>query len=517
MCFNFLQMSSLWLPSAGPLYLPPPNPVPRVLRTDEYVTGTNVYFHAGSDRLLIVGHPQFDVKENGEGKVTVPKVSAHQYRVFRCRLPDPNKFALVDSDIYDPNKERLVWKVVGVELGRGGPLGIGTTGNPLFNKLGDTENPTQYIANGATDERLNVSYDPKQVQMFIVGCVPPTGAYWDVAEPCTPLKPGDCPPIQLVNQTIQDGDMGDLGFGAANFKAFQKDRSGVSLDLVDTYSIWPDFLKMLKNIYGDEIFFYGKKEQVFARHLWTRAGTDGDSIPTVGNENLIIAGADSPRSSNGPFSYFAMPSGSLNSSEGQLFNRPYWLRKAQGTNNGICWGNDLFITIFDNTRGTNFTLSVYTQEAGAGNNGYPYKNTDYKQFLRHAEEYEFEVIFQLCKVSLNPDILAHINVMNPRILEEWNLAFVPPAPQDIADAYRYLKSQATKCPPKENEENSEDPYAGKNFWLVDFTEKFSSDLSQHALGRKFLYQTGLINGNNKRVRSDYTSKAKHSVKRKRSK
>ena len=508
-------MASLWLPAAGPLYLPPPNPVPRVLRTDEYVKGTGVYFHAGSDRLLIVGHPHFNVKENGENKITVPKVSANQYRVFRCKLPDPNKFALVDQNIYNPNQERLVWKFVGIEMGRGGPLSIGATGNPLFNKLGDTENPTSYISDGTADERLNVAFDPKQTQMFIIGCVPPTGAYWDLAKPCGQLQTGECPPIQLVNATIQDGDMGDIGFGAANFQALQKDRAGVSIDLVDTFSIYPDFSKMLKNVYGDEVFFYGKKEQLFARHIWTRAGTDGDTIPTENNENLIIAGATPPRTSNGPFSYFAMPSGSLNSSEGQLFNRPYWLRRAQGTNNGVCWRNDLFITVFDNTRGTNLTLSVFNQEANAMNNGYTYKNTDFKQFLRHTEEYEFEVIFELCKVSLEPDILAHINVMNPKILQDWSLAFVPPAPQDISDAYRYLKSLATKCPPAENEEESEDPYKDKNFWVVDFTERFSSDLSQHALGRKFLYQAGLLNG--KRPRTDYTVKTRRSLKRKRTK
>lgn len=508
-------MSSLWLPSAGPLYLPPPNPVPRVLRTDEYVTGTDVYFHAGSDRLLIVGHPLFDVKENGDNTITVPKVSPHQYRVFRCKLPDPNKFALVNPDIYDPNKERLVWRIVGVELGRGGPLGIGATGNPLFNKLGDAENPAAYVSDGTEDERMNVCFDPKQVQMFIIGCVPPTGAYWDVATPCKPLATGECPPIQLVNNTIQDGDMGDLGFGAANFKAFQRDRAGVSLDLVDTFSIWPDFSKMLKNIYGDEIFFYGKKEQVFARHLWMRAGTDGDAIPAEDQENLIIAGAQSPRNTAGPFSYFTMPSGSLNSSEGQLFNRPYWLRRAQGTNNGICWENNLFITIYDNSRGTNFTLSVLNKEESTIQNNYQYKNTDFKQYLRHAEEFEFEVIFQLCKVNLDPDTLAHLNVMNPRILEDWSLAFVPPAPQDIADAYRYLKSLATKCPPKDDTEKDDDPYKGMNFWLVDLSERFSSDLSQHALGRKFLYQMGLLNG--KRARTDYTVKTKRTVKRKRTK
>ena len=220
----------------------------RVLRTDEYVTGTDVYFHAGSDRLLIVGHPYFNVKENGENTVTVPKVSANQYRVFHCKLPDPNKFALIDKTLHNPDRERLVWQLTGIEIKRGGPIGIGSTGNPLFNKTGDTENPNTYTEKDAADQRMNVSFDPKQTQLFIVGCTPATGEYWDVAKPCQELKKGECPPIQLVNDVIQDGDMGDLGFGAANFRTLQKDRSGVSLDLLDTFSIWPDFLKMTSDI-----------------------------------------------------------------------------------------------------------------------------------------------------------------------------------------------------------------------------------------------------------------------------
>lgn len=506
----FPQMS-LWLPSSGPLYLPPSKPVARVLRTDEYVTPTDIYFQASSDRLLIVGHPLFDIIDSGTGLVTVPKVSANQFRVFRCKLPDPNRFALIEKSIYNPDRERLVWRMAGIEMGRGGPLGISSTGNPLFNKVGDTENPTAYIANDADDPRVNVSYDPKQSQMFIVGCMPAEGEYWDVAEPCKKGNKGDCPPIQLVNAFIQDGDMGDLGYGAANFKKFQEDKSGVSLDLVNTFSIYPDFLKMSKDTYGDQMFFCGKREQAFGRHLWARGGTMGDSIPDDNAEYYLHPA----NNTLGSFAYFVSPSGSLVNSDSQLFNKPYWLRKAQGNNDGICWNNDLFITVFDNTRGTNFTLSILKEEKEL-NNGYTYKASDFKQYLRHTEEYEFEVIFQLCKVTLNPDALAHINAMNPRILDEWQLAFLPPPPQGIEDAYRYIRSSATRCPTQEPAEESSDPYKGMTFWNVDFTEKFSSDLTQSALGRKFLSQAKLFT--RKRPLSDITMNySKKTVKRKRTK
>lgn len=507
-------MSNLWLPSTGPLYLPPPKPVARVLRTDEYVAGTGVFFHASSDRLLIVGNPYFDVRETPDKSVTVPKVSANQYRVFRCELPDPNKFALIDKKLYNPERQRLVWQLSGIEIKRGGPLGIGTTGHPYFNKTSDTENPSIYPPANGTDQRMNVSFDPKQTQLFIIGCTPATGEYWDKAKACNDIKKGDCPPIELVNNYIQDGDMGDIGFGAFNFKNLQEDRAGVPLDLVDNFSIWPDFIKMTNDIYGDAVFFWAKREHLFARHLWARAGTIGDAIPDENSDFFLHPNQEGPQKDIGSFAYFAAPSGSLNSSDNQLFNKPYWLRRAQGTNNGVCWGNNLFVTVFDNTRGTNFTVSVY-KEDGTLNNAYQYKSTDFKQFSRHVEEYELEMIFQLCTVTLDPDILAHINVMNPRILDEWQLAFVPPAPQGIEDAYRYLKSAATRCHLETPESEIQDPYADLTFWKVDLKEKFSSDLSQHTLGRKFLYQFGLLNG--KRPRTDYTVTSKRSVKRKRTK
>ena len=145
---------ALWSSAPGKVYLPPSAPVARVLRTDEYVQETDVYFHASTERLLIVGNPYFDIES--EGVTTVPKVSANQYRVFRCKLPDPNKFALVEKTLYNSERERLVWKLIGLEVGRGGPLGVGSTGHPLLNKIGDTENGSYYLGEQQSDERQNI-------------------------------------------------------------------------------------------------------------------------------------------------------------------------------------------------------------------------------------------------------------------------------------------------------------------------------------------------------------------------
>lgn len=512
---------AVWLPTTGKLYLPPARPTPRVLSTDEYVQTTNVYFCASTDRLLTVGHPYFPIRNEADPtKIDVPKVSGSQYRVFRFTLPDPNKFALINSEIYNPDQERLVWKLKAAEFGRGGPLGVSVSGHPYFNKVYDVENPSEYPPEQAVDNRKDMASEPKQNQLFIVGCKPPIGEYWDKAKPCEENeRKGACPPIMLVNAPIEDGDMSDTGYGAINYDSLCEDRSSYPLDLINEVSKWPDFLKMHKNVYGDHIFFYGQKEQLYARHYAARAGTIGDTIPeTPQGDYYYPPQADGiPQSKIASHIYFATVSGSLTSTETQMFNRPYFLQKAQGLNNGICWANDLFVTILDSTRGTNFNISVYNKQQKLDVTTYRYTASDFSQYTRHTEEYEFEFVFQLCKVSLTADVLAHIHVMNPDILEGWNLAFVPPAPTGIEDTYRYLSSLATMCPTEAPSKEKDDPYKDLNFWTVELTDKFSSELSQSYLGRRFLYQMGLLNGN-KRLRSDIvTTKSRKTVKRRKTK
>lgn len=505
---------AFWLPNTGNIYLPPSRPIPKVLPTDEFVVNTDIFFYASTERLLQVGHPYFPIVSTDDNvTVKVPKVSPSQYRVMRLKLPDPNQFALIDQDIYNPDTERLVWKIRGMELDRGGPLGISSTGHPLLNKYGDTENPLGRLIDEQddTDYRLNLSFEPKQTQILIVGCTPPIGQHWDIAKPCN-NKAGECPPIALEHTTIQDGDMCDIGLGAVNFKTFSQDRAAAPLDVIDNICKWPDFLKMSKDVYGNALFFFSKREQLYARHFAVRSGAVGDKIPDTNNTYYIkpTNGEVKVTSSN----YLATPSGSLTSTDGQIFGRPYWLQKAQGTNNGICWNNELFITAVDNTRGTNFNISIYkTAEDGKLPSGYnSYKPSDFIQFTRHTEEFEVELVFQLCKVPLTSDILAHLNVMDPNILENWKLAFVPPPPQGLEDRYRFLNSAATMCPPPETQKEADDPYNGLQFWTIDLKDRFTADLSQTSLGRRFLYQMGMLNG--KRVRTEPLTVKKSAKRRK---
>lgn len=483
-----------WLPASGKVYLPPSTPVARVQSTDEFVQRTNIFYHANSDRLLTVGHPYFEVKSSADPyEVLVPKVSGNQFRAFRVKLPDPNRFALADMSIYNPDKERLVWGCRGLEIGRGQPLGVGTTGHPLFNKVLDTENPNKYNT-GAKDDRVNTSFDPKQIQLFVVGCTPCLAEHWDTALPCAEKKPdtGGCPPLELKTTVIQDGDMVDIGFGNMNFKALSVSKSDVSLDIVDSTCKYPDFLKMSNDIYGNSCFFYGRREQCYVRHMFVRGGVVGDAVPNAAvneDHNYMLPAANDQAGKQQLASsiYFPTVSGSLVSTDAQLFNRPYWLQRAQGHNNGICWSNELFITVCDNTRNTNFNISVPKDEGPLTE----YDSQKIKEYVRHVEEYELSLILQLCKIPLEAEILAQINAMNPNILEDWQLGFVPTPDNPIQNAYRFIHSKATPCSDKAQPKEREDPWAPYTFWVVDMTEKLSLDLDQYSLGRKFLFQAGL--------------------------
>lgn len=465
----------------------------RVLNTEEYVRRTNTFLHASTERLLTVGHPYYSIT-NAQGQEVVPKVSSSQYRVFRVRFPNPNNFAFGDKSIFNPDRERLVWGLRGIEVSRGQPLGIGATGNPFFNKYDDAENPYNGINKNTVEEetadtRLSVAFDPKQSQVLIVGSKPAKGEHWDEALGCAdpPLTlPNDkCPALELRSTYIEDADMVDIGLGNMNFSKLQQNKSDAPLDILGSICKYPDYLQMTEETYGDHMFFFARREALYARHILQHAGSmNEEKFPerlyidsTVDNEKLETM----KRSDR----YFITPSGSLVATEQQLFNRPFWLQRSQGHNNGILWHNEAFVTVVDTTRGTNFSISVPTDDGSA------YNNSKFFEYLRHTEEYQLAFIVQLCKVDLTPENLAYIHTMDPSIIEDWHLSVTAPPNADLEDHYRYLQSIATRCPNKDQDNPDEDPFAKLKFWDIDLSDRMTEQLDQTPLGRKFLYQTGL--------------------------
>nr|AIL27681.1 L1 protein [Rangifer tarandus granti papillomavirus] len=479
----------------------PPVPVTKVLCTETYVKRRNIFYHGETERLLTVGHPFFKVEDK-----KIPKVSSNQYRVFRVRLPDPNQFALPDQSLHNPEKERLVWTVTGVQVSRGQPLYGAVSGHPLFNFFQDAENLGRRKPDKVTtDSRKMSGLDVKQQQLLLVGCAPPLGEYWDKALPCSDdhRDPGDCPPIELKTKVIEDGDMMEIGWGAANFKELNANKADVPLDLVNEICLYPDYLKMTEEATGNRLFFFARREQSYIRHVYTRSGKETEAIPT---DHKFL----SDTYANNPAHFYGVPSGSLVTTEGQIFNRPYWLYQAQGMNNGVCWNNNLFITVGDNTRGGNLAISI-------GANGKApdsYDDTAINLYQRHVEEYKLAIIVELCSVELTAETVAHLQAMNPDVLQTWEINMQPPPSSVLENTYRFA-SGATKCQTPASADETKDPYDGYTFWEVDLREKLSLDLDQFQLGRRFLATQGLGCSIRKRKVGQSSSRNGSSTKRRR--
>nr|QBR99510.1 L1 [Gull papillomavirus 2] len=463
------------------LYIPSSQPQPTYFTTDDYVEQTPYVYHCGTDRLLTVGHPYFEVPVRGDGAApAVPKVSPNQYRCFRLTLPDPNgQFQLPSNTVSDPDRFRLVWQLVGLEVTRGQPLGIGLSGAPAFNRLRDIENPGS--RQNDTDERINTAFDPKQSQMLVVGCAPAYGEHWSIAEPCgSPPPVTDCPPIELVSTVIEDGDMSDIGFGNMNFKLLASNRSDVPLELVSQVSKYPDWVRMRTDPTGDSCFYMVRREQAYCRRLWMLGGAAGETIPEVyrpqhSDYNTMNC------------AYLAVPSGSVSTTDTQLFNRPYWLSQAQGHNNGVCWAENLFITVLDNTRGGTLHISHVPSGKQSSESSGNYDVKNYTEYQRHVEEFEICALLRLCRVPLRPEVLAHIYRLHPHVLNKWGISEQPVPGVQAEDSYRYIGSQATRCPlPAPPPAPAADPYSSYKFWTVDCSDRLSLDLPVHPLGRKYL-------------------------------
>ncbi|AVX45653.1 L1 major capsid protein [Bos taurus papillomavirus 25] len=468
---------AVWQQQGQRLYFPP-NPVTKILCTEAYIKRTSVFYHGETERLLTVGHPYFNIPEQN-----IPKVSGNQYRVFRVSLPDPNQFALPDKNLHNPTKERLVWAIMGLQVSRGQPLGAPVTGHNLFNVWTDAENITTKRAQQGSDDRKQLGFDVKQTQVLLVGCTPATGEYWGKAADCAEKRPapGGCPPIELKNKYIEDGDMMDIGFGACDWTDFNGSLSDVPLDLVNSKSLYPDYLKMSEDALGNSCFFYARREQVYVRHVYGRGGEQKEDIP----KDYTIP-QQVPEKKDTSFAFMGTPSGSLVSTDGQLFNRPYWLYQAQGLNNGVCWDNELFITVGDNSRGGVFHISVPHD----GNKPELYNSQNMNIYTRHVEEYKLAVILELCTVPLTPETVAYLQTVNPTVLENWEIGVNPPPSTVLEDTYRFQSSKAIKCT-DQPAAAKKDRYENFTFWQIDLREKLSVDLDQYPLGRRFLAQNGI--------------------------
>ncbi|QGM48360.1 L1 [Hemidactylus frenatus papillomavirus 2] len=477
--------TALWSDSG--MFLPPPPNAQPLLSTEDYCSPTDIYLLGRSPRLLTVGHPYFAVGEGTSTAEAVPLVSGHQYRVFRVQLPDPNDaLFLPDTSIHSPD-HKLVYRLTGIEVKRGQPFGIGASGNPEMNLGRDVENtaaPPVEDGEEVKGEKVLVSnaFDPKQAQMFIVGCTPAVGQYWGPAKACSDTShtngtEGKCPRLQLYSEAIQDGDFFDMGLGAMDHGALTKDHKQLPLELWNRTTKYPDWIQMEGDPYGDSCFFLYKWEQLYGRHFH-------DTYGAVGEKYTPPSGSTSPTLKRDNYLYHVTPSGSLVTSDKQLFNKPYWLGSAMGHNQGILWGQQCFITVLDNTRAHNMLVSQASESSSS-----TYESSHLNNYLRHAEEFSITMVVQVCRIKLNSETLFHIQGMAPHIVDDWGFSPAPlpgPSTSGFHSQYRFSHNAATVCD-KDQELAAaapRDPYADMKFW--DVRLELKPELHTASLGRKFM-------------------------------
>nr|QXT57782.1 L1 [Archaeolacerta bedriagae papillomavirus 1]DAZ91119.1 TPA_asm: L1 [Archaeolacerta bedriagae papillomavirus] len=476
-------------------WLPPPHPqTPQFGSTDEYVEALGMYAVGYSGRMVIVGHPYFEIRDTTTtSTIVVPKVNGNQYRVFRLRLPDPNTMPFCPEP--KPDQYRYVWKLRCIQTGRGQPFNVGLAGNPQTNRGLDLESvprPESAAAKGdgaVTDHRVPFATDPKQVQLLIVGCRPAQGEYWRQTRGCSGGNAGGtgttkCPSIELATEDIEDGTMSDLGHGPLHPQL--RNPYDLPLELDEQHPpVYPDVLGMQQDPSGNSCFFMVKREQLYTRHSFRRDGTQGEPISTGDTKS---------------YAFTPSVSGSLVNSDVSLFGKPYYLNQAQGQNNGVLWGDVLFVTLLDNTRNNNLQISV----KNSSTNGSTYDETKYTNFMRHVEEYDVHLGLELCRVSVTPPVLYHLQVTEPYVLARWGYTTTPgtPKPGTVPPSdvtYRYLNKQpgfvktsavgcgegtSAQAPP--SDDPPRDPFSGGHWWDVDMENKLKYDTYDTPFGRAFI-------------------------------
>ncbi|QYW06044.1 L1 protein [Papillomaviridae sp. Seabass_c24797] len=511
-------------------------PLEPVMRsTDEYTTDTGLSYAVKSDLIVLVGHPHYDItaekKRKGKKKkdVLLPMNSPFQYRVFKLQLPDPNKMTFPETLGHRTlETEVFVWSVEMVEVTRGGPLGVPITGNSMFAKFKDIENPdvdwTKQVSRPQTDTkdgRVMVGFDGKQTQLIAVGGKPLDGVYWDGDSSQVPK--GSCPILVRKNKTIEDGDLGDIGFGNMNPDTICKDEWHLPIEMSERLTIHPDFPKMQHDSMGDACFMYVLKEQLFGKHFWDMAGIGGEQ--TV--DNTV------------PLEGKVIPSGSLTASGQSIFNKPLWLNQALGPNNGLLWNNELFVTCMDTTHGGSFNVVVPEKNAGSDdkpqggkmnlitsqtNTGQqqdesdsdddcfqgfdtisasekhsmqtadPYDPTKLVEFQRHVSEWQVQAIVRLKKISLEAELMLMLDNQYPKLLKDWGFGWgEQEGALPMSSIFNQDKMKSCKQLEKEEEEEEIEDVHQHIVVSVNGDAKLEvhDDLHRIPLGRKYLNMKGV--------------------------
>lgn len=431
---------------------------PYIKSTDEFVTETDVTYIVNSDPVRIQGHPYGPLSTEG-----IKMVNPSKFNVVKLNLPDLNKLMLAPlPGKMDLNTEQYVWKLVGFRVDVQGPQCPAVTGisqsawQGTANGLEDGTQPTETVMPSVLSSEMDIDptcmvqelnsdkekfkemwekmqeqpYDPEdpteslppspgpaaaaagknyrwgmehaQRQMIIVGCKPPMGYY----EMWNDQKKG----YERKTEAIDDDDLCEFGYGTQNTDN-EADLTWFPVEMDSNHQCFSiDEIGMANDMAGDRCFMMVKREASGIRQTLLNGNVDKDFVAATGNTPFKnIKKCPQPMSTK---------TAGLVSSASDIFNKGYWLNKARGVNNGILWGNSLYITFVDNTRG-----QILGHTTPIGTPPTPYDPTKYNFALRHIKEFQVQVIVRRCKVKLEAKLLTQLLQLNKDWLKNLGFSF----------------------------------------------------------------------------------------------
>nr|WFF64105.1 MAG: L1 protein [Betta papillomavirus 1] len=399
---------------------------PYIKSTDEFVTETDITFIVKSDPIRLQGHPYKDISKS-DGNPKIPMCSPARFNVVELALPDLNKLIMPPL----PGKLSLstqvfVWKLVGFRIDIQGPECGAVTGcyqSTLSVSDAGEENGKMPSALRNTDglstcmcsfsdvedndeKQITWGLEHAQRQVICVGCKPLKGynEQWDDSSAQTYM-------YKRHTMEIQDGYLCEFGYG--NYDAnHEGDKTVIPVEMQDPEdhpTLCVDKMSMDNDNMGDSCFLMLERQADGVRHLTTNGSDDAEGAK---------AGDDDPNFANVTHSadpFIAKTAGMISSLQ-DIFNKNYWLGKCRGVNNGIIWGNKLYITFADNTRGF-----IYRHTQKTSNQNGQYTPGQYKYRLRHVKEFQVQVIVRKCAVKLEAKLITALLQFN----KDWlnNLGF----------------------------------------------------------------------------------------------
>lgn len=421
--------------------------------SDEYTKATDMYFTIRSQKIVLQGQPYCPIDASG-----TPFVSPNQWRVLCCALPDPNNFSISQQGAALSDR-KYIWQLKGFRINREGELGSSIEQNAKFDPEWNDSTPAQ------PQNARNLTYTPPLQQTICVGCRPALGSTWVPQNFSSDDENKDF--VERITE-INDGDLIQVGFGNVDIQPM--------IDAAKELRIFPERYypaimvlnpdKKTKNLSdiamqmedtGDRDFIIIRREQCFSQQIVT--SRTGDFEHGAGSNADIF----DPN--------WSIPSGSVISSLNDIFNKTYWMNRAEHQNNCLAWDEKFYFTFCDNFRGRAkvFPISDLSEKKIP------------KLAMRYTYVFQVEAIVRLVEVKLEAELIQYLYRINRNLLNKWGYGWTSyPAP-GVAGTNGNGTFRLGAPKHEEIEEEKEEITC----LYVDMSGAVSSDMGSTQVGRHF--------------------------------